>query len=240
MRLINKKMTRKSFNQFDKNVDDLIEESLKETEQYRIKIPKRFNKNLLKRNSSQLNEIKNENLIQFPLKPKIPNEFILNKNSKTLNDFLIDSKLIKSSNFEINTLIGQYQTTNIMNPIRTISYFNEQINEILPNQFFQFNEKYLNYLKLLLNIYFNQNNLYQSFQSKINLLSLTEQIKDFFKKLYQRYKIIVQIILQQNLDQSIIIASRSLWNIHLDHFLEQKFDQKNLFILILVFFISKE
>jgi len=125
-----------------------------------------------------------------------------------------------------------------MNPIKNnLFYLNKQINKFNENISFNYFQEYLNHL---LQIYFNNNQIYQNLESKINILSLSEQIKDFFKQIYQRYKIIVHICIQQHLDQSIFIASRSLWDQNNDYFLQQTFFKKNIFIIIIVFFIYKE
>ncbi len=137
----------------------------------------------------------------------------------------------------MNTLIGRYEITNIMNPTNNLFNLNKQINKFNENISFDY---FQDYLSRLLEIYFNNNQIYENFQSKINILSLSEQIKDFFKQIYHRYKIIVEIIIQQHLDQSILIASRSLWDKNNDYFLQQTFFKKNIFIIIIVFFIYKE
>jgi hypothetical protein len=124
-----------------------------------------------------------------------------------------------------------------MNPTNNLFNLNKQINKFNENISFDY---FQDYLSRLLEIYFNNNQIYENFQSKINILSLSEQIKDFFKQIYHRYKIIVEIIIQQHLDQSILIASRSLWDKNNDYFLQQTFFKKNIFIIIIVFFIYKE
>lgn len=124
-----------------------------------------------------------------------------------------------------------------MNPINDF-YLNEKFDNLSLNLFEYFDE-YSNYFNRLLDEYLNFE-IYENFQSKIICLSLSEQIKDFFKKLSQRYKIIVQVYIEQHLDQSILIASRSLWDKTFDQFLERKFFKKNIFVLIIVFFIYKE
>ena len=139
----------------------------------------------------------------------------------------------------MNTLIGRYEITNSMNPINHF-HFNEKSNETLSLNILEYFEEYSKYLDRLLNQYFNDENIYENFKSKINCLSLSEQIKDFFKKLNQRYRIIVQVYIQQHFDQSILIASRSLWDKTHDTFLQNKFFKRNIFLLIITFFIYKE
>jgi hypothetical protein len=117
-------------------------------------------------------------------------------------------------------------------------HFNEKIENISLNLFDHF-EQYSKYFNRLFDEYFNDE-IYENFLSKINCLALAEQVKDFFKKFSQRYKIIVQVYIQQHLDQSILIASRSLWDKTFDQFLEKQFLKRNIFLLIIVFFIYKE
>jgi hypothetical protein len=124
-----------------------------------------------------------------------------------------------------------------MNPTNDF-HFNEKTENFSLN-LFEYFEEYSKYLNRLLDQYFNDE-IYENFQSKIICLSLAEQIKDFFKKLSQRYRIIVQVYIQQHLDQSILIASRSLWDKTFDQFLEKQFLKRNIFLLIIVFFIYKE
>ena len=100
-------------------------------------------------------------------------------------------------------------------------------------------EEYHFFLTRLLDRYFNQE-IYQYFNSKINCLALAEQIKDFFKKFSQRYRIIVQISIGQHLDQTILITSRSLWDKSHDTFLQKQYLKGTFFALIIVFFIYKE
>jgi hypothetical protein len=95
------------------------------------------------------------------------------------------------------------------------------------------------FLTRLLNQYLNHQ-IYDYLNSKMNCLALAEQIKDFFKKLYQRYKIIVQIFLGQNLDQTILIASRSLWDKSYDTILQKQYSNQTSFALINIFFIYKQ
>ncbi len=101
-------------------------------------------------------------------------------------------------------------------------------------------EEYSKYLNELLEKYLNANDIYDHFKCKIDSLSLSEQIKDFFQNIFQRYRIIVQTFIQQHLHQSILIASRSLWDQNHDQFLQHSFFKTNIFIIIIVFFIYKE
>lgn len=103
-----------------------------------------------------------------------------------------------------------------------------------------FNEEYSKYFNCLLNLYLKDIPIYDHFKCKIVILSLVEQIKDLFKKISPEKKIIVQIYFEQHLDQTIFMASKFLWNQQLDQHFQYLFFQKNLFILILVFLISKE
>jgi hypothetical protein len=128
-----------------------------------------------------------------------------------------------------------------MNPIKKKFYSsNEQIKKFNEKIFYQSFENYSKYLNKLMKIYFNLNDNYDHFKFQIKLLSLTEQIKDLFKKFYQRYRIIVQIYLYQNLDQSILILSKYLLNQNSDYFYQFSFQQKDFFIFINIFFIYKE
>jgi len=179
------------------NISNLIEESLKQVDEYRFKIKNSLIKQISNENFKQLNEIKDKNLFKFPPKPNIPIVLIEKSNENRLTNLITNSNLNK------------------------FNYFQD-------------------YLNRLLEIYFNNNQIYENFQSKLNILSLSEQLKDFFKQIYQRYKIIVEIIIQQHLDQSIFIASKSLWDKNTDYFLQQTFFKKNIFIIIIVFFIYKE
>ena len=138
---------------------------------------------------------------------------------------------------EANTLIGRYDITNSMIPNNSF-HFNDKQKKFYSNVSLNLDE-YSKYLNRLLNEYFNED-IYDHFNSKINILSLSEQIKDFFKFISQRYRIIVQIFLQQHLDQSILIASRPLWDKTHDTFLQIKLLKRNIFLLILIFFIYKE
>jgi len=141
---------------------------------------------------------------------------------------------------EVNTLIGRYEITNSMNPTNNLFHFNEQIKKFNENISFEYFEEYSKYLNQLLEKYLNDNHIYDHFKSKIDSLALSEQIKDFFQNIYQRYRIIVQTFIQQHLHQSILIASRSLWDQNHDHFLQHSFFKTNIFIIIIVFFIYKE
>lgn len=127
-----------------------------------------------------------------------------------------------------------------MNPTNNIFNLNEKLNKLNENISLEYFDEYFKYLKRLLEEYFKENFLYENVKCKIIILSLSEQIKDFFKKLSQRYKIIVQIYLQQNLDQSILISSRSLKDQNKDFFLQFYFSKTNIFILIIIFFIYKQ
>jgi hypothetical protein len=128
-----------------------------------------------------------------------------------------------------------------MYPTNDLFHLNQQqINKLNENISLEYFEKYSKYLNRLLEEYFNDIHYYEYLKIKINILSLSEQIKDFFKKLYQRYRIIIQIFIQQNLDQSILIASRSLWDKNYDQFLQHTFSKTNINIIIIVFFIYKQ
>jgi hypothetical protein len=100
-------------------------------------------------------------------------------------------------------------------------------------------EEYYSFLTHLLDKYF-QEQIYQSLICKINCLALSEQIKDFFKRFYQRYRIIVQLYIGQQLDQAILITSRSLWDKSHDSFLQQIYSKQTIFALVNIFFIYKE
>lgn len=97
-------------------------------------------------------------------------------------------------------------------------------------------DDYYNYLNKLLNEYITNDYI----KCKIIILSLTEQIKDFFKNLSQRYKLIIHIYLYQNFDQSILISSTFLSDQFKDFFLKIYFSKTNISILITVFFIYKQ
>lgn len=97
-------------------------------------------------------------------------------------------------------------------------------------------DDYYNYLNKLLNEYINNDYI----KCKIIILSLSEQIKDFFKNLSQRYKLIIHIYLYQNFDQSILISSTFLSDQLKDFFLKIYFSKTNISILITVFFIYKQ
>ena len=79
------------------------------------------------------------------------------------------------------------------------------------------------YLNKLLKFYFNENEIYDHSKFRIKILSLIEQLKDLFKKSCQRYRIIILIYLYQNLDQSISILSKYLFNQNKDYFLSISF-----------------
>jgi hypothetical protein len=96
------------------------------------------------------------------------------------------------------------------------------------------------YLNKLLKFYFNENEIYDHSKFRIKILSLIEQLKDLFKKSCQRYRIIILIYLYQNLDQSISILSKYLFNQNKDYFYQFHFQQTNFAIFFNIFFISKE
>ena len=128
-----------------------------------------------------------------------------------------------------------------MNPIKKQFYYlNEQINEFNQKEFCQSFENYSKYLNKLMKKYFHENEIYDHFKFRVRILSLTEQIKDLFKKFYQRYRIIIQSYLYQNLDQSIFILSKYLLNQNSDYFYQFDFQQKNFYLFLNIFFIYKE
>jgi hypothetical protein len=89
---------------FNESNENLFEESLKQTDQYRLKYENTFSKQIFHENSK----------FQFPQKPNIPIEYLEKFNENHLNK--IDDILDR------NTLIGQYEITNIMNPIKKRFY----------------------------------------------------------------------------------------------------------------------
>jgi hypothetical protein len=124
-----------------------------------------------------------------------------------------------------------------MNP--NISFHSNEKQPKFNLNFFDYFDEYSKYLNRLLNEYLTDN-IYDDFTSKITSLSLSEQIKDFFKLISQRYRIIVQVFIQQHLDQSILIASRSLWDKTRDTFIQTNLKKTNISLLVIVFFIYKE
>ncbi|CAF4051983.1 unnamed protein product, partial [Rotaria sordida] len=225
------------------NISHLIEQSLKQIDEYRFKIENYLFHIISNKNSTILNQtnyIKDKSFIKFPQRPSIPIELFQKTNQFDLNYFINYSNIDQSN--EINTLIGRYDITNRMNPTNDNYIINQRINKIseyISENPFEYIEEYSKYLKKLLNEYI-KDDLYENIKSKINSLSLCEQIKDFFKKLNQRYRIIVQVYIEQHLDQSIIIASRSLWDNKYDTFIQETVFKKNIFILVIIFFIYKQ
>ncbi|CAF1552462.1 unnamed protein product [Rotaria sp. Silwood1] len=154
-----------------------------------------------------------------------------------LTNFINYSNIDKSN--EVNRLIGRYDIKNQLYPTSIINKsVNNKSSYIYENKF-EYTKEYSQYINNLLNQYINDY-LYDNTKWKINCLTLCEEIKDFFKKLTKRYRIIVQFYIEQHIDQSIIIASRSLLDNKYDTFLQEYLFKKNIFILIIIFFIYKE
>jgi len=78
------------------NISNLIEESLKQVDEYRFKIKNSLIEQISNENDKQLNEIKDKNLFKFPQKPNIPIELIGKSNE---NNLITDSNLNKSDGF---------------------------------------------------------------------------------------------------------------------------------------------
>jgi hypothetical protein len=76
------------------NIFDLIEQSLKQIDQYREKIKNSFIDKIPNKKSST--QIKTNNLIQFPPKPKIPEELFGKFNQNDLSSFIMNSNIDKS------------------------------------------------------------------------------------------------------------------------------------------------
>jgi hypothetical protein len=81
---------------FYKNISHLIEESLKQIDEYRSKIKNSLFEKLSNENSKELNEIKDKNLIKFPQRPNIPIELIGKSNEHHLTNLITNSDLNKS------------------------------------------------------------------------------------------------------------------------------------------------
>ena len=131
--------------------------------------------------------------------------------------------------FRTRTVHNKYPSRFLVDqcPTTNVNQFNEH-----PNSF---NEEYSNYLNCLIEL-----SLKANLDWRIFLLALTEQIKDFFKKIYKNTKILVETFVEQHFDESIFIASRCLWNQENDRFCQFVFFNKTICIVILVFFISNE
>ncbi|CAF4385010.1 unnamed protein product, partial [Adineta steineri] len=78
------------------NLSNLIEKSLKQIDEYRLK----FEKSLVEQNSIK-HSIENNSLLKFPQKPKIPNELIGKLNENNLENFIFNSNLNKTDGFFI-------------------------------------------------------------------------------------------------------------------------------------------
>jgi hypothetical protein len=81
------------------NISNLIEESLKQVDEYRFKIKNSLIEQISNENSKQLNEIKDKNLFKFPQKPNIPIELIGKSNENRLTNLITNSNLNKSDGF---------------------------------------------------------------------------------------------------------------------------------------------
>ena len=82
--------------------------------------------------------------------------------------------------------------------------------------------------------------VYDHGQGKSIALAVADQVKDFFKGSSLRHRIVTEIFLGQDLDQSVIIASRALCLRTNDRWIQTSFSQPTLFLLVVVFFVFKD
>ncbi|CAF3412391.1 unnamed protein product [Rotaria socialis] len=150
----------KTHSRISLNISYLIEQSLKQIDEYRFKFQNKLQEN--------------KSLINYSQKSFIQNDFIKKVNS----------------NYFINRRNSD-------------KYNRNKLDEFNYENIFEYFEEYSHYINKLLNEYLNDD-YHDNIKLKINCLSLCEQIKDFFKKLNKRYRIIVQLYTYQHLDQSIV------------------------------------
>ena len=77
------------------NLFDLIEQSMKQIDEYRLKIQTSLNEQTLNQ-LNETNSIKTNSLFKFPPRPKIPDELIGKSDEKNLTDLILNSNIDKS------------------------------------------------------------------------------------------------------------------------------------------------
>lgn len=231
-------------------MNSLMEESLQLTEQYRAKFE---NSRVMYENFKPLNSTQS---VQFPSRPAIPIELIGKSLKNHSNDILTNSDLNKSDGLlcsltlfsppsfpsDRNTLIGQYEISHTFFPrtkqISPASF--ESLMKFHEKLFFQSFPIYSKYLHDLFELYFSSIDLYDHLPFQTLLLSFTEQIKDVFKRLFSRYRIVIQTYLYEHFDQSILIASKCLINRNEDYLFEEHLTKRNIRLLITMFFLYQD
>ena len=230
-------------------VNSLMDESLQLTEQYRAKFE---NSRVTYENFKPLNFTQS---VQFPSRPPIPIELIGKSLENHSNDILNNFDLNKSDGLysssqhylhsfpsDRNTLIGQYEISHSFSPrtkqnspvsFESLMKFHEKI-------FFQSFPIYSKYLHHLFELYFSSIDLYDHLPFQTLLLSFTEQIKDVFKRLFSRYRIVLQTYLYEHFDQSILIASKCLINRIEDYLYEEHLFKRNIHLQITIFFLYQD
>ncbi|CAF1244600.1 unnamed protein product [Didymodactylos carnosus] len=185
-------------------------------------------------------------LFKLPPRPQTPPELQGRSKQQDWHELIINTNVKKSD--EANTLEGRYEVTHTSQPSSDYSYGirgrhggqNGNSGQLHPLNSFKRTNDIETFLVRLLNLYFDDM-LYDSVKCKANSLALADHLKDIFKQLgYERYRIICQVFIGQHLDQTIICASRCLWDKSLDGFLEKKYCKGTLFAVALIYFIYKE
>mgnify|MGYP001810971072 CR=1 FL=1 len=81
-----------------------------------------------------------------------------------------------------------------------------------------------------------ENMAYDHARCKDMSMKLSDEIKTRIRSIvYKRYKLIVNVTLGQNLGNSIIIASRSLWNAETDNGCTVQFKNSSLYAIVTIF-----
>ena len=78
------------------NLENLMEESMKQTDQYRLKFENSLIKQISNDNLKQFNPMKTNQLVQFPSRPKTPIELIGKSNENHLTNLITNSEINKS------------------------------------------------------------------------------------------------------------------------------------------------
>lgn len=229
----------------------LIEESLQLTEYYRARFE---NSRVIYENFQALNPSQS---IEFPSRPIRPIEFIGKSLENSSTDILINSDLNKSDGWYViifldclahfspsdrTTLIGQYDISHRFIPrsksMSPTSF--ESLMKFHEKFFFQSFVIYSKYLHQLFELSFSSIDYYDHQPMQRLLLSFTEQIKDMFKRIFSRYRIVIQTFLYEHIDQSMIIASKCLINRKADYLFEEHLVKRNLHLIITSYFLSQD